>query len=164
VDVQGTDVLFVPLDLRSAGYHGSPNDAVRWLQVRTIRDAIAHELQGRRAPVVIAGDFNPVGAFAPVAEMMRGLDVDGGDLRLADNARLGEATWTTWRNPDVAMFTPGRLDLTLYPDAALERTGGFVFASEDLTDAMAASLGLERGDSQRASDHLIVVTDLRPRD
>jgi endonuclease/exonuclease/phosphatase family metal-dependent hydrolase len=136
---------------------------VRLLQVRTIRHAIARELQGRRAPVVIAGDFNPVGAFAPVAEMMRGLDVDGSDLRLADNARLGEATWATWRNPEANLFGPGRLDLTLYPDAALERTGGFVFASEDLTAAMAAALGLERGDSQLASDHLIVVTDLRPR-
>lgn len=164
VDVRGTDVLFVPLDLRSAGYHGSPHDAVRLLQVRTIRDAIARELRGRRAPVVIAGDFNPVGSFAPVAEMMRGLDVDGGDLRLADTPRLGEATWVTWRNPDAAQFTPGRLDLTLYSGAALVRTGGFVFASEDLTEAMAAGLGLDRGDSQRASDHLIVVTDLRPRD
>ncbi len=163
VAVGGLDVLFVPLDLRSAGYHGSPHDAVRMLQVRTIRDAIARELQGRRAPVVIGGDFNPVGAFAPVAELMRGLDVDGSDLQLADTPRLGEATWATWRNPSVALFGPGRLDLTLFPDAALERTGGFVFASEDLTSSMAASLGLERSDSQRASDHLIVVTDLRPR-
>ena len=163
VDVNGVDVLFVPLDLRSAGYHGSPHDAVRLLQVRAIRGAIARELQGRRAPVVIAGDFNPVGAFAPVAEMMRGLDIDGRDLQLADNARLGEATWTTWRDPGVGVFTPGRLDLTLYPGAALERTGGFVFASEDLTTAMAAALGLEREDSQLASDHLIVVTDLTPR-
>ncbi|MBK8249850.1 MAG: endonuclease/exonuclease/phosphatase family protein [Gemmatimonadetes bacterium] len=163
VDVGGMDVLFVPLDLRSAGYHGSPNDAVRLLQVRTLRDAIARELRGRRAPLVIAGDFNPVGAFAPVAELMRGLDIDGGDLRLADPARLGEATWATWRNPEVDLFGPGRLDLTLYSAAALERTGGFVFASEDLTATMAAALGLERGDSQIASDHLIVVTDLRPR-
>jgi endonuclease/exonuclease/phosphatase family metal-dependent hydrolase len=163
VEVGGLEVLFVPLDLRSAGYHGSPNDAVRLLQVRTIRGAIARELQGRRAPLVIAGDFNPVGAFAPVAELMRGLDIDGGDLRLAGPARLGEATWVTWRNPDVDLFGPGRLDLTLYSTAALERTGGFVFASEDLTPVMAAALGLERGDSQIASDHLIVVTDVRPR-
>ncbi len=163
VDVDGREVLFVPLDLRSAGHHGSPHDAVRLLQVRTLRDAIARELQGRRAPVVIAGDFNPVGAFAPVAELMRGLDVDGSDLHLADTPRLGEATWATWRNPSAALFGPGRLDLTLYPDAALERTGGFVFASEDLTAPRAASLGLERDDSQRASDHLIVVTDLRAR-
>ncbi len=163
VDVGGQEVLFVPLDLRSAGYHGSPNDAVRMLQINTIKDAIRRELQGRRAPIVIAGDFNPVGAFAPVAEMMRGLDVDGSDLQLAGNARLGEATLVTWRNPEAVLFGPGRLDLALYADAALERTGGFVFASEDLTAELLASLGLGRDDSQLASDHLIVVTDLRRR-
>lgn len=163
VDVGGLEVLFVPLDLRSAGYHGSPHDDVRLLEARTIRQAIVRELQGRPAPVVIGGDFNPVGAFTPLAELMRGLDVDGSDLQLADNPRLGEATLATWRNPEGSRFGPGLLDLTLFPDAALERTGGFVFASEDLTAAMAASLGLERGDSQLASDHLIVVTDLRAR-
>ncbi len=93
--------------------------------------------------------------------MMRGLDVNGGDLQLAENARLGEATLATWRNPDVNLFGPGRLDLTLFPGAALERTGGFVFASEDLTTATATAHGLTREDSQLASDHLIVVTDLR---
>jgi hypothetical protein len=163
VDVGGLEVLFVPLDLRSAGYHGSPHDAVRLLQARTLRAAILRELDGRPAPVVIAGDFNPVGAFTPVAELMRGLDVDGGDLQLADNPRLGEATLVTWRNPEAALFGPGRLDLALYPDAALERSGGFVFASDDLTTATAASLGLVQADSALASEHLIVVTDLRLR-
>ncbi len=41
VDMGGIDVLFVPVDLRSAGYHGSPHDAVRMLQVRTIRARVA---------------------------------------------------------------------------------------------------------------------------
>jgi hypothetical protein len=46
---------------------------------------------------------------------------------------------------------------------ALEVPHGFVFATEDLPPELLASLGLEADLSARLSDHLVVVTDLRPR-
>jgi len=165
VDVGGTEVLFVPVDLQSAGYLGSPHDLLRDLQAETLLrhvDAASARTDGR-APVVVGGDFNPVGSGAPLSILARGLDADGSDLTLADPRRLGEASLLTWMDDRRGPFAPGRLDVTLYADAALEWTGGFVFDSGDLTDEQLARLGLERELSGLASDHRIVVSDLRVR-
>jgi endonuclease/exonuclease/phosphatase (EEP) superfamily protein YafD len=170
VDVGGTEVLFVPLDLQSGGNHGNPQDQLRVLQARAIR---AHIVAARRAqglntrsgaaPVVIAGDFNAVGSFASVAMLQDSLDTDGSALALSHSARLPDHSLFTWQNTDAAQFAPGRLDLTLYPDAFFRQTGGFIFTTEDLSDALLASLGLTRGVFAKTADHLIVVTDLARR-
>ncbi|MDH3225448.1 MAG: hypothetical protein OEO23_17135, partial [Gemmatimonadota bacterium] len=44
VEVAGRRMLFVPLDLQSAGFDGSPRDRLRELQARTLRDALADVL------------------------------------------------------------------------------------------------------------------------
>lgn len=162
VDVDGTDVLFVPLDLQSGGYRGNPQDALRVLQARAIRTHVLAERQSsaRPAPVIIAGDFNAVGSYASVALLQNGLDVDGSALALSHSARLADASFITWRNEQAAQFAPGRLDLTLYPDAFFRQTGGFIFATEDLSDSLLTSLGLTRDVFAKTADHLIVVTDL----
>lgn len=165
VDVGGTEVLFVPVDLQSAGYLGSPHDRIRDVQAETLRRHVdaASARPGGRAPVVVGGDFNVVGSGAPLVALARGLDADGSDLTLAEPRRLGEASLLTWVDDRRGPFAPGRLDVTLYADAALEWTGGFVFDTGDLTDAQLAELGLERELSGRTSDHRIVVSDLRVR-
>jgi hypothetical protein len=162
VDLQGTEVLFVPLDLQSGGYRGNPQDALRVLQARAIRAYVQGEqrTRGTTAPVVIAGDFNSVGSYASVALLQDGLDTDGSALALSHSARLTDGALLTWRNVEAAQFAPGRLDLTLYPDAFVRQAGGFIFTTEDLSDALLASLGLTRDMSARTADHLIVVTDL----
>lgn len=165
IDIDGVEVLFVPLDLQSAGYAGSPQDELRIVQARTlaqhVRDAM--EGSGGPAPVVVGGDLNLVGSVDPLRIMSEGLDVDGSDLTRAALDRLGEASRTTWRDTRQGPFAPGLLDMTLYSDAVLEQVGGFVFATDDLTDAQLAQLRLERDLSAASSDHLVVVTDLRVR-
>ncbi|WP_309670862.1 endonuclease/exonuclease/phosphatase family protein [Gemmatimonas sp.] len=165
VDVNGIETLFVPLDVISGGYIGSPNDAFRLLQTRTIRRYIleAIGMPPQRAPVFIAGDFNAVASYASVDELQRSLDTDGSALTLNRALRLDGRTATTWRHDSVAQFPPGRLDLALFAGSHFEQTGGFVFATEDLADSLLASLSLTRDMSRRTSDHLIVVTDLRRR-
>jgi hypothetical protein len=165
VEVDGMETLIVPVDLASSGYIGSPNDAFRLLQARTIRRYILDEigLPPRRAPVIIAGDFNSVASFASVAALQRALDTDGSALMLNHALRLDGRTASTWRNESLAQFTPGRLDLALYSGRSFAQTGGFVFATEDLSEGLLASLGLTREMSRQVSDHLIVVTDLRRR-
>lgn len=165
VAVAGTEVLFVPLDLQSGGYLGSPQDLLREVQARTLHRHVRAVLDaaGGRVPVVVGGDYNVVGSDAPLGIVAEGLDVDGSDLAVAGPQRLGEASVFTWYDPRGGPFAPGRLDLTLYADAAFEEVGGFVFDTADLTDAQCVELGLDRGMSARASDHLIVVTDLRLR-
>jgi endonuclease/exonuclease/phosphatase (EEP) superfamily protein YafD len=165
VDVGGTEVLFVPVDLQSGGYHGNPQDQLRVLQARAIRAQIARERRahGGPAPVVIAGDFNAVGSYTSVALLQDSLDTDGSALALSRSARLLDRSLYTWRNVEAAQYAPGRLDLTLYPDAFFRQTGGFIFTTEDLSDALLASLGLTRGVFAKTADHLIVVTDLARR-
>lgn len=131
VDLDGVETLFVPLDVVSGGYVGSPNDAFRLLQSRTIR------------------------RYA--------LDTDGAALTLNRALRLDSRTATTWRNDSVAQFPPGRLDLALFSGSRFAQTGGFVFATEDLSDSLLSSLNLTRAMSRKTSDHLIVVTDIRRR-
>lgn len=161
VDVDGTDVLFVPVDLQSAGWAGSPQDLLRDLQARTLRDRVREETGTGSGPVVIGGDLNLVGSPRPLATLVRGLDTDGSDLRPVAAMRLGERTYATWRNPE-GLFAPGRLDFILVPDAAVEVVDAFVFTTEDLSSDALRSLGLETTDSQ-VSDHLPVVADLRLR-
>jgi hypothetical protein len=165
VDVDGIETLFVPVDLTSSGYLGSPNDAFRLLQARTIRGYVLDEIgtPGRRAPVFIAGDFNAVASYASVRALQDELDVDGSALALNRALRLDGRTATTWRNATVGQFTPGRLDLALFSGRVFTQVGGFVFTTEDLSDPLLELLQLSRELSQQTSDHLIVVTDLRRR-
>jgi len=163
ITVDGIETLFVPLDLQSGGFFGNPQDQLRVLQSRAIREHIQRELASRstRGALVIAGDFNAIGSYTSVHTLQQGLDVDGSDLTLSDSWRLGERTLVTWTDPKAAQFLPGRLDLTLFSDAVFERTGGFAFTSADLTPTFAATLGLTPETFARTSDHLIMVTDLR---
>jgi endonuclease/exonuclease/phosphatase family metal-dependent hydrolase len=159
VEVEGTRVLFVAMDLQAAGWTGSPRDRVRVIEAGAIRERVASELAGRPAPVVMGGDLNLVGSRTPLFRLIRGLDVDGTDLLPVDAERLGERTLATWRSPRDA-FAPGRLDFLLVPDAAVTVANSFVFATEDLDEASLTRLGLERELMLELSDHLVVVADL----
>ena len=163
ITIDGIETLFVALDLQSGGFFRNAQDQLRVLQSRAIRAAVQRELAPRatRGALVIAGDFNAIGSYESIHTLQQGLDVDGSDLALSDASRLSERSLVTWSDPKVGQFLPGRLDLTLYADAAFERTGGFTFSSADLTTAFAASLGVTPESSERAADHLNVVTDLR---
>ena len=163
ITIDGVETLFVPLDLQSGGFFRNPQDQLRVLQSRAIRAAVQRELASRatRGALVIAGDFNAIGSYESISTLQHGLDLDGSDLALSDAWRLGERSLVTWTDPKVGQFLPGRLDLTLFSDAAFERTGGFTFTTAELAPALAASLGVTPETSERTSDHLIVVTDLR---
>jgi len=165
VDIDGSEVLFIPVDLQSGGSVGGLQDRLRVLQARTLKEHIIRELHTRDepAPIVIGGDLNLVGSTEPLMVLSGGMDIDGSALSATDARRLGQASYFTWRDAGGGDFAPGRLDFTLFSDAALEQVGGFVYATDDLTEAQLERLGVERGLSARASDHLVVVTDLRHR-
>jgi hypothetical protein len=98
----------------------------------------------------------------PLDTLVANLDTDGSDLVIVDAERLGERTHSTWRSADTP-FGPGRLDFLLVPDAAAEVVGSFVFGTEDLDWETLQRAGLESDLSERLSDHLPVVADLRFR-
>lgn len=171
VTMDGREVLFVPVDLQSAGYDGSPRDRLRELQARTLNRAVAASLVERPgAGLVIGGDLNLVGSVRPLQELRRGLGSDTGDLeapardlsvvrleRLRDRSL---ATWrSTWRDDP---FSPGRLDFVLYRSAVLEVAQAFVLDAADLSADALRELGL-RGSDTDHSDHLPLVVDFRVR-
>ena len=159
VGVGPDEILFVPFDLQSAGWAGSPHDRLRVIQAEAIHDHVQSEV-GTGARVVLGGDLNLVGSYEPLQALIRGLDRDGSDLSPVDAQRLGERTYTTWRDTQ-GLFAPGRLDFLLVPDMGTTITNSFVFTTEDLNDEALARLGLEPDLSARLSDHLIVTADLR---
>jgi hypothetical protein len=167
VALPGGEVLFTALDLTSRGYVDSPEDQLRALQATAIRNAVAAEIraaaEGREAPaVIVGGDLNLVGSRTPMRLLSTRLYADETRLEPVEAVRLGERTLSTWRDADQP-FLPGRLDFLLVPPTRLDVANAFVFATEDLSDDLLAVLGLERDLSERLSDHLVVVADVRVR-
>ncbi len=158
------DILFVPVDLQSAGWDGSPRDRLREVQAAALNDAIARTLDGRAdAGLIIGGDLNLVGSARPLAALRRGLGVDGGDLAVVRAPRLRDRSLATWRSTRAGdPFSPGRLDFVLYRDRALEVRRAFVFDAADMSTDALRELGLRPGDSLH-SDHLPLVVDFLVR-
>ncbi|HSG46632.1 MAG TPA: endonuclease/exonuclease/phosphatase family protein [Longimicrobiales bacterium] len=164
----GREALFVPVDLQSGGWDGSPQDALRLLQAETLlghlRRVTADGTPGvGPVPVVLAGDLNLVGGPGPLEILTGHPGSPFGPLVTADLPRLDEPTWATWRNEEQALFGPGRLDLTLYSRETLEQVGGFVLGLDGLSDAQLAALGLGDLSLPMLSDHLPMIVDLRLR-
>jgi exonuclease III len=111
--------------------------------------------------VVIGGDWNLVGSREPLDIARGGADLDNSELDVARALVLGDAAMYTWRDAATG-FPPGRLDVIVYSDSSAEVVNAFVLDTGRLADRALARMGLDRTDS-RASDHLPVVVDLRPR-
>jgi hypothetical protein len=163
VPVTGRPVLFVPIDLQSAGYDGSFQDELRILQTQTLRNLIARAL-GASDPspgVVIGGDLNLVGSPTPLDSLVRGLDA-GSDLIPLDTYRLTDRSMATWRN-DRQPFTPGRLDFVLISGSSLSAERAFAFDPNELSEDLRIQLGVDPEDPVSTSDHLPLVVDLSVR-
>jgi len=160
----GLEILFVPVDLQSAGYDGSPRDRLRELQARTLNRALEAALADRAgAGLVVGGDLNLVGSARPLAELRRGLGVGGSELDVARVERLRGRSLATWRGLDPRdPFSPGRLDYALYRGGVLSLERAFIFDAEDLSAEALELLGIHASDS-RASDHLPLVADFSRR-
>ncbi|MEJ2541455.1 MAG: endonuclease/exonuclease/phosphatase family protein [Gemmatimonadota bacterium] len=162
----GREVLFVPVDLQSAGWDGSPQDLLRRLQAQTLlREVRRVTAAPSQAPVVVAGDLNLVGGRGPLDLLLADGGNPFGPLAVATLPRLDEGVWATWLSERQALFGPGRLDFTLYSDETLEQVGGFVLGATGLSDSEMASLGIDgTAAAELKEDHLPMVVDLRLRD
>lgn len=164
VTVDGRDILFVPMDLQSAGYDGSPRDRLRELQARTLNEAVAAALDDRPgAGLVVAGDLNVVGSARPLDELRRGLGIGGRDLEVARIERLRDRSLATWRSTwGEDPFSPGRLDYLLYREEVLQVERAFLFDAADMSANARDALGILESDTEK-SDHLPLVVDFAVR-
>jgi len=155
------------------------NDVARQAEADTImafiRDA---QLPGGQlelepeTPILIVGDLNLVG-FARQLETLLTGDIVDEDTYGPDHApdwdgtalvdvlpyHTGEGQAYTWWDPDNS-FGPGRLDYVIYSDSVLSVRKSFVLRTESMAIADLVNAGLERGDTNAASDHLPVVADI----
>ena len=164
VTADGHAILFVPVDLQSAGYDGSPRDRLRELQAHTLNRAVAAALADRPgAGLVIAGDLNLVGSARPLDHLRSGLGAGGGDLGIVRVERLRDRSLATWRSTrDGDPFSPGRLDYVLYRGSVLRVERAFVFDAADLAPEALERLRIRESDSLQ-SDHLPLVVDFTLR-
>ena len=124
-------------------------------------------------PVVLVGDFNLVGLAQPRRTVLTG-DVQ-------DEARFGEDFPPDWdgsplealvlRHPDAPYtstwrssgqpYYPGRLDYVMLTDSAVEVARHYALFTETLDEQTLRQHDLRRDDSTVASDHAVLVVDLR---
>lgn len=156
------------------------NDAARQEQIDAIASYIldAKSPGGRitvprETPIVIMGDLNLVGWKRQLETAIEGtivntglygaggpLDWDRSDLENAACLHAARPVFFTWRNPFSA-FGPGKLDYILYSGSAMEEMKSFTLDTEELSASTLVQLGLNRNETEVASDHLPLVADFR---
>ena len=156
LDIQGRSLLVTTVDLYSRGSLGSPEEAVRELESRSLAQALREATKDRPVDgVLVGGDFNLVGGREPLEILLR---ESGVGLKATEPRALDGSDTITWRAPRGGAFLPGRLDYLLHSDA-LEPVQAFVFETARMSDALLQSLGLAREDSDRTTDHLPLIVD-----
>lgn len=162
IELEDARLLIVTLDLQCCGNGAETvEEYLRQIEVTAIHEALTEALARYRGgvdAVIVAGDFNLVGSREPLEAMLRGLDVDGSGLAVAEALQLdglSNATWDGGSGP----FPPARLDFMLFGDASLRLERAFVLDTRDLTGEWLDHHGLRAEDTERASDHLPVVAD-----
>lgn len=129
-----------------------------------------------RTPVVYGGDLNMVGPGWAMHTLLTGdihnesangpdfaPDWDGTALKELSGMHTDQAMTYTWRS-DGSQWPAGKLDYILVQDGVVEVLGNFTLETASMPAARREQYGLQAGDDMQASDHLIVVADLRRHD
>ena len=144
-----------------------------------LRDAMSEGGQldlDANTPVVYGGDLNMVGPGWAMHTLLTGDIHDNGDhgpdfapdwdgtlLRELTCLQTDRAMDYTWRN-DYSEWGAGKLDYILVQDGVVEVLRDFSVETTSMTPERRDLYGLEAGDDLEASDHYIVVADLKKRD
>ncbi len=160
IDTDAGELLAISIHLKCCGSANSPEDNKRIEQAKSINDFVRFvHAQHPKAKIVIAGDFNLVGSYEPMAAMIDSLGAQGQDLTPIDPQILADASTITW-NDEKSRFSPGRLDWILIDESTSSATNAFVLDTRILSNASLSIMGLQRDDS-KASDHLPIIIDLK---
>ncbi|MFL3008518.1 MAG: T9SS type A sorting domain-containing protein [Candidatus Neomarinimicrobiota bacterium] len=119
-----------------------------------------------------AGDFNFVGYRQQVETIRMGdiynegqygndflPDWDMSSLKDLSPRHTNKLMNYTWRN-DASSFNPGKLDYIFFSDATIIGSKNYILNTLSMNDYELNYYGLERNDTQEASDHLPVVFDI----
>ncbi len=123
-------------------------------------------------PVVHLGDFNLVGFSQQVRTLVQGdisdefragpdflPDWDGTGLTDLFSRHTTLRMGYTWRS-DTSPFSPGKLDYIIYTDSVIDLGNHYILNTLAMSDADLTFWGLERQDTNIASDHLPRIMDV----
>ncbi|MCI0366405.1 MAG: endonuclease/exonuclease/phosphatase family protein [Phycisphaerales bacterium] len=160
IETAGKRLLVVSIHLKCCGRAGGDEDAQREVEVQAIHQAIAAATAASTIDgIIIAGDYNLVGARDPLEMLASTLDRDRSALTPVQTLQLDGLSNATWSDPKQP-FVPGRLDYLLYSDSSLRPVNSFAFDSQDLTPQWLTHHKVKGTDTTLASDHLPLVVDL----
>lgn len=156
----GKQLLVSSVHLKCCGRIGSSEDQTRLLEAGAINERIqraTHETQFDG--IIVGGDLNLVGSYAPLDRLATGLDLSQNNLSVLQANRLTGKSNATWANPG-ERFVPGRLDYLLHSSSSVRARNAFVFNSAELSIQEQSKHNLKADDSSEASDHFPIVVDL----
>lgn len=122
-------------------------------------------------PILMAGDLNLVGYSQQLKTLLTGdiinemygeggmLDWDNTPLEDVISLHTDEPVAITWRN-DKGSFWPGRLDYTIITNSVMNVVNAFTIETTQMSKDRLFVNGLEKNDTDNASDHLPKVTDI----
>ena len=124
-------------------------------------------------PMVISGDLNLVGDSQQLTTLITGEIIntnyfgqgghpDWDNSSLEDNIAIQSDIRMayTWRR-DYSSYWPGRLDFSIFTNSVAEAVKSFVVQTEIMSDERLNLYGLQKHDSETASDHFARVTDFK---
>ena len=159
IETDAGELLAISIHLKCCGAADSEEDHKRIAQAQAINAFVREVHQAHpNAKVVIAGDFNLVGSFAPMDTMTKSLGITGQDLSIVNAKQLANNSMITW-NDEKSRFSPGRLDWMLIDESMSTATNSFILDTRSLSQESLDAMGLQADDS-KASDHLPIVIDL----
>ena len=177
-DVWGSDLMVTASHLKCCnGADQRQTEADEYMAF--LRDAMTPGGQVNlpyKTPVVYGGDLNMVGPGGAMHTLLTGdilneaehgpdfaPDWDGTRLAELPCVQTDQAMNYTWRN-DYSEWPAGKLDYILVQDGVAEVLRSFSLETASMSDERLNQYGLEAGDALQASDHFIVVADLRKYD
>jgi len=158
VAAAGRRVLVTSVHFKCCGRAGDRNDQKRVAEASAVRRLLrGAQFDLNPSGLLIMGDLNLVGSNEPLEIVRFQNDLNATDLLVANPFVRGDATNTTWRDPEQP-FLPARLDYAFISDAVLRITQSFVVDTERLDKSELKRFGLLPEDSA-VSEHFPVVVD-----
>jgi endonuclease/exonuclease/phosphatase family metal-dependent hydrolase len=144
------ELLVISYHGSCCGHAGSQEDSWRLSEAQAIVRLINANPE---VPAVVIGDWNLVGARAPLTT------VEAAGLTRWHLESLRPGHFWTWYSSR-SRYTPGQLDILVHDPDRLDRVHGYILSTHTMNADEAATLGL-MGDDSDASDHQVLVADFR---
>jgi endonuclease/exonuclease/phosphatase family metal-dependent hydrolase len=161
IQIRDRGLLAVSIHLQCCGPDWQ--ERRRLIEVHEIRSMLQRTLTRLSVDgIVLAGDFNVVNTSMPLAMMTNPYPPPHFALVPVPAVHLdGMDNWT-WDGRG-SQFPSRALDFSLYSPASLESLTAVIINTEDLSEAVLSTRGLETGTSRELSDHLPIIVDYKWR-